>query len=62
MNIREEVWMLIGAVIFVAVIFYFFPPMAHACEQEILIIDGKTVVCSTCGGVTVCDKEPVWKN
>ena len=35
---------------------------ANACEQEVLIIDGRVVVCSICGGVMVCDKEKVWKS
>ena len=35
---------------------------ASACQQETLIIDGRVVVCSICGGVMVCDKEKLWKN
>lgn len=28
---------------------------AYACEQETFILDGRVVVCSSCGGVTVCN-------
>ena len=35
---------------------------ASACQQETLIIDGRVVVCSICGGVMVCDREKLWKN
>jgi len=27
----------------------------YACEQQTFIIDGKVIVCSSCGGVTICD-------
>jgi hypothetical protein len=35
--------------------FVMFSRQAKACDQDVLIIDGRVVVCSSCGGVMVCN-------
>jgi hypothetical protein len=35
--------------------FMVFSRQAKACDMETLIIDGRVVVCSSCGGVVVCN-------
>jgi hypothetical protein len=50
------------AIFILACLYLAFPSKVFACQQETLIIDGRVVVCSICGGVMVCDKEKIWKN
>ena len=40
---------------FVIALGLFLSCYAYACEQEVLILDGRVIVCSTCGGTTVCN-------
>jgi hypothetical protein len=54
---RNELFKLAVFCIFLGFILeiFMFSRSARACEQETFILDGRVVVCSSCGGVTVCN-------